>query len=925
MAASKEWLVVRRILADPQEWQVLSKLLDEALDVAPDKRDLWLESLPSEAAAHAPELRSLLRHAGGTAESDDDMDGLPELQAVASAYAEACRTALAPGSSVGPYIVEKEIASGGMGTVWLARRGDGMIKRPVALKLPHTGPPGGRLAERFERERDILAGLAHPNIARLYDAGFSAEGQPYLALEYVPGTRITVYCDEHRLDIRQRLQLFQQVLRAVQYAHSNLVIHRDLKPSNVLVGHDGRAMLLDFGIAKLISPEGSDNGPRTQFGLPTLALTPEYASPEQISGQPITTASDIYSLGVLLFELLTGKHPYRLEHRTRAALEAAILSGNPDRPSQSGTTEEAASARASTVRALTKALHGDLDTIVLKALRTKPEDRYSTADALSEDIQRYLAAEPIAARKDSWYHTRKFIQRHRLPFAGAGVAFAVLIATAGVAMYEAHEASMHARVAAAERDRALTVAGRNAAAGEFLRLLITEAAKSDKPVSVAELVARSEAIANKEYQDNPENRAAVLEVLAGYYDSREEYSRNAQLLGQAIDLVKNSPDSDLRRELTCTYAMSLAKIGAEPKATSLLNSVVQDPLITEGQLAMCLSKMSRLAQLRGDGPTALKYARQAWQHLRQSSPHPPPQLEGDFLGDIAISEYTNGHNDIAADFFAQSLARMTRAGLDHSRNSIGIRNDWALSEKNAGNPRGALALIDETLHINAVEEPEAPPVPSLLHNRAAFLEELGRYREAHEEYLQCATQSLARAGGIRGTAANSFVGLASVAQELGDLVSAKNYVAAAEDDIRAPGSVGSAANFRLSVVRASLALKEGRLRESHDDLDPAIAVGKDAFWMTRALVVRAEMSLRENNLSAAEADARRALQVAQAAQGSGSYSNRTGVSWLMLGRVLQEQGKQAAAHDAFRAAVENLGNTVDPDHPQLVLARQLAQ
>ena len=274
------------MLTDLKEFAVLAGLLDEALEVPPDKREQWLGSLRPEAAAYEERLRSLLGHAG-TARTEDFLQVSSELRIIAGAYAAVRGTKLASGSPVGPYVVEQEIASGGMGSVWLARRSDGVIKRPVALKLPHPGPMGRSLIERFERERNILAQLTHPNIAGLYDAGFSGDGQPYLALEYVAGAPITVYCDEQRLNIRQRLQLFQQVLHAVQYAHSNLIIHRDVKPSNVIVGHDGRAMLLDFVISKLISTEATDNNPRTQFGLPTLALTPEYASPEQITGQSI--------------------------------------------------------------------------------------------------------------------------------------------------------------------------------------------------------------------------------------------------------------------------------------------------------------------------------------------------------------------------------------------------------------------------------------------------------------------------------------------------------------------------------------------------------------------------------------------------------------------------------------------------------------
>ena len=903
-----------------KEFALLSGLLGEVLKLPPDKRDQWLKSLRPEAATYEEDLRSLLKYAESM-RTEDFLRMSPGVQAVADAYIAMCRPKLAPGFAIGPYVIEREIGFGGMGSVWLARRSDGIIKRPVALKLPHSGPLDRGLIDRFERERNILAELTHSNIARLYDAGVSVEGQPYLALEYVAGVPITVYCDEHRLDIRQRLQLFQQVLRAVQYAHNNLVVHRDLKPSNVIVGSDGSAMLLDFGIAKLISTESIDNGPGTQLSPLTLALTPEYASPEQITGQAITTASDIYSLGILLFELLTGQSPYRLDHPTPTVLEEAILVKGPHWPSHSILTEEAAGIRASTVRTLARVLRGDLDAIVLKALARKPDDRYLTADALSADIHSYLAGEPIAVRKDSWYRVRKFILRNRLSVASASVAVAALIATTGIALHEARVAAAHARTAAAERDRAVMASERKAVAGEFLNLLITEAARSNKPVAVADLVSRSETLLNREYQDVPEDRAAVLDVVSGYYDMREEYSRSEQLSRQALDLVKSSPDGDLRRSLTCSYAETLAKVGNTLEAKRMLNSVLLDPLITQEQSARCLNKLARVAQLRGDGPDALKYAQQALQRLRRSRAHPSPALEADFLADIGSEEYINGHNDASAHFFSLSLEQMKRAGLDRSRESLAIRNNWAVTSKSAGNPRVALELIDQALHMTA-DDLDAVPFPTLLINRAASLEELGRYSESRDAYLSCVAE-FARTG-VHGATATALLSLASVSQELDDLVSAKKYLAAAEDDLGgSSGLAGVNSETRLRIVRASLELREGRLQEARADLDRAIVDAKDLFWGTRALVGRAELNLHEGNLVAAEADARRSLSFAEEAQGSALYSNRTGLAWLMLGRVLQRQGGQTTAREAYEKAVTNLKNTVDANHPKLVLALQL--
>lgn len=909
-------------MIDPKQWPELSRLLDEALEIAPEERDRWLDSLSPADLVHKEELRTLLRH-DGAAETRDFLDMLPGVQkAAARARAAIGVFPVSPGSTVGPYLIEREIGSGGMGAVWLARRSDGVIKRPVALKLPHAGPFGRQLAERFESERDILAELVHPNIARLYDAGFCANGKPYLALEYVAGAPLTAYCDEHSLDIRQRLQLFQQVLRAVQYAHGNLVIHRDLKPKNVIVGTGRRAVLLDFGIAKLIPTEVPEGSPVPKAHEHPFALTPEYASPEQIAGEPITTASDIYSLGVLLYELLTGECPYNLGPSTREALEQAIRTIEPISPSRAVVSDAVARARGSNVKELSRALRGDLDAIILKALKKAPADRYRTADAFSEDVERYLAQEPVSARcGGGWYRTSKFVARHNISVAAGAIALVAVIATAATTMLEAHSVAVHARAASEQRDRALAMSSRNAAVGEFVHMFITEAARSRRPVAPGDLVARTEAIVNKEFQDSPDDRAAVLDVLSGYYDTKEEYERAESLLQQALDITRNSTDTDLRRKLSCNHAASMAKVGKEPEAVRILNSVLQDPQISLQQSARCMISLSRIAQAAGDGPTALQYAQLALQRLRESEPNPPKALEGDYLGDLGTSDYLNGHNDLAVQHFSQSLAALTRAGLDQSLDALALRNNWALVSDGAGTPRVALELLDQVLQLAALNEPDAPPEPTYLHNRAVNLEYLGRYREAHEGYLQCVAE--ARRAGAHDKTTLCFVGLASVSLERGDPQAAGGYLADASINMSTEATPNPREVMRLQIIRGAFALAQGRIEAARTDLNAAISSGANVYWKTRALLIRAEANLTDNQLEPADADARLALSLARTAQGSTPYSNRTGLAWLMVGRVMAKQGDGAGASRAFLSAVDNLSNTVDADHPQLVLARQL--
>jgi serine/threonine-protein kinase len=312
------------------------------------------------------------------------------------------------------------------------------LKREVALKLPCNDPR--MQVERFMRERDILAALTHANIARLYDAGISASGQPYLAMEYVAGTALTRSCDERGLTIRKRLQLFVQVLEAVQFAHSQFIIHRDLKPSNILVTPQGRVALLDFGIAKLLTQGAAEETHPTQIA--DRALTPHYASPEQILGRTLGAVSDIYSLGVILYELLTGRRPYRPKHDSRAALEEAILHDELPRPSQRNFSLEAAAARTHSPRSLSRALAGDLDTIVLKALKKHPLERYASGAAFAQDIINYLQGLPVSARPDSfWYRLWRYVSRHKMPVIAASVASFALFSGAALALWAYAERS----------------------------------------------------------------------------------------------------------------------------------------------------------------------------------------------------------------------------------------------------------------------------------------------------------------------------------------------------------------------------------------------------------------------------------------------------------------------------------------------------
>ncbi len=408
----------------PQDYAVLSALYDELSELDAPRQLRRLQQLQGESHPLAARLARMLAALDGP-RTDALLPPLPEAPAASDRAA---------GQRIGPWRLLAPLGRGGMAEVWLACRDDGGLKREVALKLPFLPPgsTGALRAQRFERERDILAALRHPHIAALLDAGVELDGQAWLALERVDGERITDWCDKRRATLAQRVALFLQVLLAVQHAHAQLVIHRDLKPANVLVNAQGEVRLLDFGIAKLLGqgqPVAEDTALTQQAGHP---LTPRYASPEQLRGEPLSTASDVYALGVLLHELLLGRLPYVLAHGGAAELERAIVEADVPLPSKTAPTSEAAAARGTTPRGLQRALAPELDAVLLRALAKQPAERYRSVDALLDDIERWRAGVPVRARTPStWFRLRRFVARHPL---GVGTGVVAVAGLAGLAL-----------------------------------------------------------------------------------------------------------------------------------------------------------------------------------------------------------------------------------------------------------------------------------------------------------------------------------------------------------------------------------------------------------------------------------------------------------------------------------------------------------
>jgi serine/threonine protein kinase/tetratricopeptide (TPR) repeat protein len=400
----------------PDQWQQVSPYLDEVLEIPPEQRTAWLMDLAKKDAPLASLVRVLLDE-----QEQLRQEGFLERSVLRGDAGLA-------GQKIGAYTLVSQLGEGGMGSVWLAQRSDGRFERQAAVKFVRLALTSRATQERFKREGSILGRLAHPHIAELLDAGISTDGSPYLILEYVDGEPIDHYCDEHKLDVDARITLFLDVLGAVAEAHANLIVHRDLKPSNVLVRNDGQTKLLDFGIAKLLAAE--DSASSTVLTLEGGgALTPRFAAPEQVTGGNVTTATDVYALGVLLYLLLTGQHPAGTDVQSPAELLKAIVEVEAPRASATVLSpSDVAEKRSATVDKLRRQLTGDLDTILSKALKKNPQERYVSVTAFADDLRRYLKHEAISVRPDTFaYRTAKFVRRNVTVVAIAAAAIALVI------------------------------------------------------------------------------------------------------------------------------------------------------------------------------------------------------------------------------------------------------------------------------------------------------------------------------------------------------------------------------------------------------------------------------------------------------------------------------------------------------------------
>jgi serine/threonine-protein kinase len=563
---------------DAGQWSRVRAMFEAALERPPGERSAFVAATCADHALRAEVLALLAADAGTIDGATEVAQAAPDLLAGLGSAADSDERATFVGARVGPWKLERELGRGGMGAVYLAERVDGDFRQLAAIKLVRSSWEAGELQRRFRSERRILASLDHPNIARLVDGGETPDGKPYLAMEYVDGQPLCVHCDARRLAVADRLRLFLAVCAAVAHAHRSLVVHRDLKPSNVLVGADGEVKLLDFGIARLLETDA----PLT--GSAMRVFTPEYAAPEQVRGDPLTTSVDVYALGVMLFELLTGRRPYRLSATTPAMIERAILAEEAQRPSQAAVSGDALSsplahARASEPHQLGASLRGDLDAIVLKALRKEPQQRYVSVEALANDVRRYLQRQPVAARRGNWrYRGVRFMQRHWLAVALGSSALACILAGLGVALWQAERARQQELVAQNEARKARAVS-------EFLTGVFkaAEPGSSDgRDPRASELLRHAADKVGAQSDLAPTSRASMLMAIGSAYLTMDDHPRGLVLMRSAREAALRGDDARLRVETQLELARALDSDGQSKAALQELEQaqafVAGDPL-----------------------------------------------------------------------------------------------------------------------------------------------------------------------------------------------------------------------------------------------------------------------------------------------------------------------------------------------------------
>ena len=894
----------------------LRPLLDRAFELTLSERDAWLAQLRLGEPVLAMELEKLLAAEAGL----DDQGFLSDHALGNVAESEAGLAGL----RLGAYTLERPLGQGGMGTVWLARRSDGRFEGTAAVKLLNLALLDRVGVERFRREGTVLARLNHPHIARLLDAGVTDVGQPYLVLEYVGGERIDHYCAAHRLPRDQRIALFLDVLGAVALAHASLIVHRDLKPSNILVTADGVVKLLDFGIAKLLDAEGADaerTGLTEAGGSP---LTPEYAAPEQVTGGTITTATDIYALGVVLYLLLAGVHPTAAPGSGPAERVRGLLETDP--PLLSSILSRAAASTAKP-RGLQQLFAGDLDLIVAKALRKEPAERYATVAAVADDLGRFLRDEPVLARPATFrYRATKFLRRYRRWVGAGAAAAAVLITLTVVAVLQANDAR-HQRQeavrqrddAVAQRDRAVYEEQRASASSDFMNSVLQSIAPGGGAFTTLQLLDRGRELLESDSSEDPRFAARMMVEFADHYSDLAQFQREEALLEHAEQLATQQGDFETAAHAGCRLGESFLNFGFRERGRASFDrarrALAQVPLPRPEVRISCYSAEAGVAGFEKQPDTAIALGRVVLALL-------------DSAGDTASLRYTRNVGNLAGHLsivgrVRESLALqqrkvqvLTRLGLGRTVSMADALLDLADFHARLGEYRTADSLLTLARQLSRGINRSGPaPVVDLLLWGAEYAHELGFQDLAKADYLR----GLAMAHRIKDSWGEEWAyrGLLEMALDQGRPREAERYLAEAGDLL--PPSPRARLRARLLAVEGKPRIAQRRMREA------LVASGFPDLplyvqHVPRMVAAAATIALEAGDAVEADSFARHAVRIARERGHRETESAELGSALVVLARARLALGDSAGARDALGRALPGLRNGLGAGHKRVLAA-----
>ncbi len=802
------------------------------------------------------------------------------------------------GTQLGAYTITSLIGRGGMGEVWLAQRSDGRFEGKFAVKFLETYSASPAALDRFRREGRVLARLAHPHIARLIDAGVTASDRPYLILEYVQGTRMDEYCAKYSLGVEARVRLILDVLGALAHAHSNLVIHRDIKPTNILVTEAGEAKLLDFGIAKLVGSEAESDADAPVTRFEDAAFTPEYAAPEQILGELPSTATDVYQMGVLMFSLFTGRLPLGKEGTTRAQRIKAALDDDPPRMS------EVAPA------AIRKALRGDLDAIVSKALRKLPRERYGTAAALADDLKRYLQSEPVQARANLvTYRMHKFIRRYRGAVIGTATSAVALIAVTVFALYQMREAQI-------QRDQSREQARRAELQAEFVTLMMSNV--GDKPATAEQLLDAGYKLVSQHYTDDPIFRMSAMLNLAARYGDIGLTPKQYSLLQGADQIARSVKDWSMMSRAECGLAEAEIDLGHLDRAVSWIASAKaamghvpdQNPLYLED----CMEADADVIDARGNPTAATQIAGQALALLEQSGATHDLRYS-DLLGRIADYYKSAGDTHKGFEYVERALAAAERNGLGDTDAAMTAVHNVASSLTGFGELKEGCSR--EARLVDRLQSTGRMVIPAIAVLHGTCLLRAGDASVALVWYDKGVSAAVAERDHDLEAYARLSRARALIALKRFDEAAAE--LGQADSRLKADGLEGGKQSIRVQIGRGELLLAEQRYAEAAQTLQSVVAAIRAnpkvvGFLLASALLSSAKVALALDDYSEAKRLAEEALTEDLRKARDPAASADVGEASLVLAEAHKALGDAPAAHAAAHQAIVSLTGSLGPDH-----------